>query len=75
MTPDSFYNELGKKHIKFKNIVESLYLDKKYFTPDKKVLDKININNQKYVLLRFVSWDSHHDFGENGLSINAKRKI
>ena len=30
--------------------------------------------NKKYVLLRFVAWNAHHDIGHSGLSIEMKFK-
>ena len=32
-------------------------------------------SDDKYAILRFVAWTAHHDFGEEGISIDTKRKI
>lgn len=76
LTPYVYYNNLGEKHIRFNNIVESLYLSDKYFKPNKRVLEKLKISaDLKYVLLRFVSWDAHHDFGQSGLTKMVKLEL
>jgi predicted glycosyltransferase len=76
LTPNVYYHDLGEKHFRFNNIVESLYLDERYFKPDKNTLKKLNISNdQKYALLRFVAWDAHHDFGESGLTKQVKLEL
>lgn len=76
LTPKAYYNDLGTKHIRFNNIIESLYLSKKYFTPDENILKKMRIlKSEKFVVLRFVSWDAHHDFGEFGISKKNKIEI
>ena len=31
--------------------------------------------NEKYIILRFVSWSATHDFGHRGLNLQMKRKI
>jgi len=31
--------------------------------------------NQEYILLRFVSWNAHHDYGQSGINLETKRKL
>jgi asparagine synthase (glutamine-hydrolysing) len=51
------------------------YLHPTYFTPDKSILNELNINeNEKYVIIRFVSWNATHDFGHKGISYENKLK-
>jgi len=76
LTPQSYQNNIGFKQIRFNNTVEGLYLHKNYFTPDSKVLGYLNLgNNNKYVILRFVSWHAHHDYGQSGINIETKRAL
>lgn len=76
ITPKSYQNNLGKKHVRFNNIMEGIYLDKKVFKPKIEVLNELNIDeNTPYVFIRFVSWNAHHDFGQSGLTLETKRKL
>ena len=76
ITPASYYHNLGSKQIKFKGIIEDIYLNNRVFTPDKSVYNLLKINeNEPYVILRFVSWNAHHDVGQSGLDLNTKREL
>lgn len=76
ITPQSYQNDLGDKQIRFNNIDDGLYLHPNYYKPNKGVLDELGlIEGQEYVIIRFVSWNAHHDFGQSGLDIEAKRNI
>ena len=75
ITPDSFEKDLGVKHIKFKGFMEQAYLSKKYFIPSP-VKDILQLdNNDKYILLRFVSWGASHDIGHSGLNDKNKKEL
>jgi predicted glycosyltransferase len=76
ITPSCFTLNLGKKHLMFKGYMELSYLHPVYFTPDPGILAKLNIfNEQNYVVLRFVSWDAHHDIGKHGVTNDFKVKL
>jgi len=76
ITPKAFLSELGDKHIKFNGFMEQCYLDSKYFTANDDVSSLLKIEkNDKYILLRFVSWGAVHDTGHSGLSDSAKLEI
>jgi predicted glycosyltransferase len=76
LTPFCHENNLGKNHIKFNNLTEGLYLHRKYFNPDRSILELLKLKpNEKYVIVRFVSWNAHHDYGQFGLDIETKRKL
>ncbi len=76
LTPDSFTINLGKKHIRFKGFKELAFLHPKFYHPNPKVLNKLGLKeNEKYVLLRFVSWEAHDDFGKSGFSISEIRNL
>ena len=67
-TPYCFQKDYGKKHIKFRGFLEQSYLDKKYFIPDETILKEIGVkNNERFIILRFVSWNASHDIGQGGL--------
>ena len=76
ITPDVFQTDLGKKQIKYAGYHELAYLHPKYFTPDLKVHELLGIDaNQKYVILRFVSWNASHDSGQSGFINEDKIKL
>ena len=76
ITPKSFLKNLGKKHFKFNSIFELCYLHPNYFKEDLSILKKVNIKiDEKFVILRFISWDAIHDKGQEGLSVDMKRRV
>ena len=73
LTPACFKKDFGKKHIKFNGYMELCYLHPKYFKPEPLIKKKLQIaNDEKYVILRFVSWNASHDKGYSGLSLETK---
>lgn len=76
VTPNCYKDDLGKKHVRFKGFFELAYLHPKNFEPDISVLDDLGINiNDKYVVVRLVSWHAHHDIGYKGMSLEIKKKV
>jgi len=76
LTPHCFTYFLGNKHIKFNGYLELSYLNKKYFKPDFRILHELNLSeNDRFILLRFVSWDAHHDTGKKGLTYSYKKRL
>jgi len=76
LTPSCFNREISKKQIKFDGYMELSYLHPNYFTPDPQVFELLDIMpNEKYVILRFVSWEATHDIGHSGLDYNSKITI
>ena len=76
LTPSSYQNDLGEKQIRFNSVVEGLYLHKQYFTPNSNVRKDLKLKeNEEYVIIRFVSWNAHHDYGESGLDLKTKRDL
>jgi uncharacterized protein len=69
LTPSCFYKDMGKKQIKFESYMELFYLHPDYFKPDNEILKKLNVrDNEKYAIIRFVSWGAGHDVGYKGFS-------
>ena len=76
ITPQTYQNKLGVKQVRFNNIVEGLYLHKNYFTPNPDIISILNLGDYKdFILLRFVSWNAHHDYGQSGINIETKRAL
>jgi len=68
LTPNSFKKDFGRKHVRFNGYMELAYLHPNWFTPDRKILDYINLSKDDfYSVVRFVSWDATHDIGRKGL--------
>src|SRR5690606_21544084 len=74
-TPSCYRISLGKKHVRFNSYMELAYLHPNYFTPDPNIYKILGISeNERYVIIRFVSWGAAHDFGHKGMSLENKRK-
>lgn len=74
-TPACYLRDLGEKHERFNGYMELSYLHPKYFTPDPSILEVLKVEeSEKFVIMRFVSWQAAHDFGHNGMSLENKRK-
>ncbi|MEJ6590139.1 MAG: DUF354 domain-containing protein [Crocinitomicaceae bacterium] len=74
LTGTSYHRELGANHYKFPSNLELLYLHHKRFTFDKTKIQPELLKN-KVAILRFVSWQAHHDIGEKGISLSHKRAL
>jgi len=76
LTPRAFKMDLGKKHIRFNGYQELAFLHPKRFNPNPEILKKLNVNeDEKFVLLRFVSWQAHDDFGKSGFNIQEIKHL
>jgi len=74
-TPFCFKDDLGKKQIRYNGYHELAYLHPDYFIPDRSVLTELGLSeNDRYVLVRFVSWSAAHYFNIRGLS-NKKKLV
>ena len=72
-TPTTFKNDLGKKHVRFNGYKEVAYLHPKYFQPDPSIFQELGLKDgEPYILLRFISWDAAHDFGQHGIQNKLK---
>ncbi len=76
LTSDVFTKTLGKKQIRYPGYHELAYLHPRYFNPDPKVFNEMNIGEgEKFAIIRFVSWDAHHDIGHKGITRENKTKL
>ncbi len=72
-TPDCYSINLGSKQVRYAGCHELAYLHPNRFTPDKNVLKDMGVNpDENYCLVRFVSWQAHHDVGQHGVAENSK---
>jgi len=76
LSPSCFQYNYGKKQIFFNSFMELMYLHHNYFAPNANVIKNIFPNNKKKnVLLRFVSWNAHHDKGLSGISMEIRKEL
>jgi uncharacterized protein len=76
LTSDYKQPDLGEKNIRYSGYHELLYLHPKYFHANKDIKKKLGlIHEEKYVIVRFVSWDATHDIGHKGICLENKIKI
>jgi predicted glycosyltransferase len=76
LTPSCFKIDLGKKQVKYNGYHELAYLHPNYFKPDPSVLDELGLSeDDKFIILRFVSWSASHDIGEKGFDLETKRQF
>jgi predicted glycosyltransferase len=76
LTAYSYEKDFRKNQIRYHGNIELFYLHPHIFAPDPKVLDYLGVKkNEKYVIIRFVSWDAHHDVGHEGLSHEFKLEL
>ncbi|KUG20128.1 hypothetical protein ASZ90_010137 [hydrocarbon metagenome] len=76
ITPESFRQDLGPKHVRVRSFKELAYLHPRYYTPDNSVYELLNIpEGDDYAVLRFNAFDAVHDLGINGFDSNAKIRL
>ena len=74
-TPSCYQRDLGKKQVRYSGYHELAYLHPNHFTSRPEVLRKMELTEQdKFVIMRFVSRPAVHDIGHPGLGLDSKRK-
>jgi predicted glycosyltransferase len=75
-TPSCYKKDLGKKQIRLSSYRQHAYLHPNRFTPDPSILNELGVStDEKYVIIRFVSWKASHDMGQMGFSLEEKIKL
>jgi predicted glycosyltransferase len=73
LTPDPFFQDLGKNQIRYPGYHELAYLHPNVYKPDSSVLRNIGIrDNERFAILRFVAFGASHDIGQKGISDEHK---
>jgi len=76
LTSNVFHKELGKKQIRYNGFHELAYLHPKRVTGTGDIREKLGVNNEeKLILIRFVSWNATHDKGKEGLPLEFKHLL
>ena len=75
VTPNSFKKNLGSKQVIIRGGFELAYLHEEYFQPAEDIYEYLNLEpGERFVILRFVSWQALHDIGHKGISVKNKIK-
>lgn len=73
LNPSCFWKKFSDKQLFFNSYMELFYLHPKYFKPDFRIVESYAIKpEEKFFVLRFVSWRASHDIGQKGLSSKSK---
>lgn len=76
LTPEVLPEDLGEKQIRYRGYHEIAYLHPKYFNPDPAVKTWLGLAQQeKYCIIRFVSWKATHDVGHKGFTSEEKLEL
>jgi len=76
ITPDVLKENLGKKQIRYRSYHELAYLHPDYYKPDDSVYNDLKIaKDERFCIIRFVSWKATHDEGQKGFSDSDKRQL
>lgn len=69
MRPSCYKKDISKREIRYNGYHELAYLHQNYFKQDSSVLDDFGLSkNDKFIILRFVSWSASHDIGDMGFT-------
>lgn len=75
-TPDCYTGRVRGRHRTYAGYHELAYLHPRRFSPDRSRLDLFGIGSEeRYTLVRFVSWEASHDVQEKGLTLAQKRQL
>lgn len=76
LTSNTFPISYGSKQVIYNGHHEVAYLHPYRFKPNEKFREHIGLSlNEKYVILRFVSWNATHDIGQKGINEKTKTKL
>ncbi|MDD3892686.1 MAG: DUF354 domain-containing protein, partial [Bacteroidales bacterium] len=75
-TSESYKKEYKRHHFRYPGYIETWYLHPKRYKPNPDVLKMLEVKEgEKYFILRFVSWQAHHDRGLTGLTDEFKIRL
>jgi len=76
VTPLCYKGSFGEKHVRFNGYFELAYLHPNYFKLDASVLDDLGLSkDDKFIIIRLVSWEATHDAHSRGFSKDLERII
>jgi hypothetical protein len=75
-TPDCYQGKVRGTHVEYAGYHELAYLHPNRFIPDPARLRAFGLDpDERYSLVRFVSWQAVHDRNEKGLTADQKRAL
>jgi predicted glycosyltransferase len=75
-TPSVFTRDMGAKQVRYPGYHELMYLHPEVFTPDPHELESLGLKaDERFFIVRFVSWEATHDVGEHGFTAEDKREL
>jgi predicted glycosyltransferase len=75
LTADYLHPLVSDKVVRYPGYHELAYLHPNRFNPDISVLNELGVKEgEKYVIIRFVSWNASHDICHKGISLESKIK-
>lgn len=75
-TPTSYMDNLGAKQVRYNGYQELAYLHPNYFIPNPESLTASGLQkDEKFFVVRFVSWGASHDVGKVGLTNEEKIRL
>lgn len=76
VVPACFGKTLSRRQFRFDGYYELAYLSPRYFQPDPSIIKELGLTaGEKFVLLRFVSWQAVHDISHHGLNDEEKQEL
>ena len=76
LNPSCFQKDFGNRQIRFKSYSELFYLHPNNRSKDPDISILLGVSeNEKFALLRFVSWKANHDIGHIGLDLKTKKEL
>lgn len=76
VTPDCYQGRVRGRHITYPGYHELAYLHADRFDPDPGMVARLGVGpDERYSVVRFVSWQASHDAGERALTADQKRRI
>jgi len=71
--PGCYRKKIRWRHERYDGYHELAYLHPKYFSPDRNAIAEAGLNpDERFVLMRFVSWGAAHDIGLSGFALENK---
>jgi uncharacterized protein len=76
LTSTYAHPDLGSMNIRYAGYHELAYLHPNRFTANPKIRELLGVaENEKYFIVRFVSWEASHDIGHQGITLSNKQKL
>lgn len=76
LTPAAFRKDLGPDHYIFDGFKECAYLHPNVYEPLANVRDRLDLTaDERYALVRFNAFGSHHDVGHGGFSSDERSEL